>query len=271
MDIVYLVEHSYEIGEFDEIKHIGIYSTKEKAEEVVEKYKLLPGFKNYTDGFYISECELDKNHWEEGFIKWTEADDTDEPKETAIKSYLKECMEDNKIVSVFSDINEPSKCSAGFICAISTEQVLIKHVTCDGLYDGYRVRKLENIYRVDKDSQYERKLESLYFIKNQSHKDILFKGLTGDFNIFQEMLIKSNDIGFPVSIDIDETGSQALIIGLIEEIRGTKVVIKKITEYGEEDGESIILLDDIISLNCDSFDEHTMLLLYKNNLKNKEK
>lgn len=46
MKTVFLVEHSYEVGEdgvYDETKLIGIYSSLEKAESVVKKYKTLPG------------------------------------------------------------------------------------------------------------------------------------------------------------------------------------------------------------------------------------
>lgn len=77
---VYLVEHSYEVGEdgaYDEIKFIGVYSTREKAEQVVEKYKKLPGFRDYLEGFHIGKHEIDKDNWNEGFIKWAEANEAE--------------------------------------------------------------------------------------------------------------------------------------------------------------------------------------------------
>jgi len=73
MKVVYLLQHSYEVGEeeaFDEVKMLGIYSSKEKAEKMVEKYKNIPGFKNcLTSCFYIGKYEIDKDHWTEGFFK----------------------------------------------------------------------------------------------------------------------------------------------------------------------------------------------------------
>lgn len=72
---VYILQHSYEIGEFEETKIIGIYTSEETAMAVKEKYKILPGFNKYTDEcFYIDKYELDKNNWEEGFINWEEAE-----------------------------------------------------------------------------------------------------------------------------------------------------------------------------------------------------
>ncbi|MCM3781989.1 hypothetical protein M3231_03295 [Neobacillus mesonae] len=72
MRTAFLVQHSYEVGEdgmYDETKLIGIYSSFERAKLVVETYKNLPGFKDYADHFFIEEYELDKNHWEDGFVK----------------------------------------------------------------------------------------------------------------------------------------------------------------------------------------------------------
>lgn len=81
MKTVFLVEHSYEVGdhgEYDEIKLIGVYSSRVKAEAIVEKYKNLPGFRDYLDGFHINEHEIDKDNWTEGFIKWVEANEKNE-------------------------------------------------------------------------------------------------------------------------------------------------------------------------------------------------
>ncbi|NIK76421.1 hypothetical protein FHS15_001546 [Paenibacillus castaneae] len=81
MKTVFLVEHSYEVGEdgvYDETKLIGIYSSLEKAESVVKRYKTIPGFRDYLDAFYIVEYEIDKDNWREGFITWSEADEKDE-------------------------------------------------------------------------------------------------------------------------------------------------------------------------------------------------
>ncbi|MCM3630409.1 hypothetical protein M3194_24045 [Paenibacillus glycanilyticus] len=78
MKTIFIVQHSYEVGEdglYDETKLIGVYSSKEKAESVVKRYKRLPGFKDYLDAFYISEYEIDKDNWTEGFIKWSDAND----------------------------------------------------------------------------------------------------------------------------------------------------------------------------------------------------
>lgn len=64
---VFLLQYGYEMDKIEETKIIGIFSSKEIAEQVLIKYKSLPGFKDYPDSFFIDECTIDKSYWEEGF------------------------------------------------------------------------------------------------------------------------------------------------------------------------------------------------------------
>jgi hypothetical protein len=48
-------------------KLIGVYSTRERAEEALATFQTLPGFCDHPDGFTISPYQLDKSHWTEGF------------------------------------------------------------------------------------------------------------------------------------------------------------------------------------------------------------
>jgi len=74
MKIAYVLQHSYEVGQdgaFDEVKFIGVYSSRQKAEQVIQRYIVLPGFRDYPiDCFHISEYEIDKDQWTEGFTTW---------------------------------------------------------------------------------------------------------------------------------------------------------------------------------------------------------
>lgn len=76
MEKVYLVWHVRVISEEDEtedLKLIGIYTTEKLAEEAVERKKNLEGFRDYPDGFEISENPLDTDLWTSGFISMEEA------------------------------------------------------------------------------------------------------------------------------------------------------------------------------------------------------
>ncbi|MGZ4122167.1 MAG: DUF7336 domain-containing protein [Tumebacillaceae bacterium] len=73
MTSVFVLQHSYELDDVEETKIIGIFSSREKAEAIVEEYKLFPGFREYPDCFHIDEYVLDRSFWTGGFIKWDEA------------------------------------------------------------------------------------------------------------------------------------------------------------------------------------------------------
>ena len=48
---------------------IGVYRTKENAESAIGRLAQKPGFVDEPAGFEISEYELNKDHWIEGFIR----------------------------------------------------------------------------------------------------------------------------------------------------------------------------------------------------------
>jgi hypothetical protein len=74
MTHVHVVQHLHESpdGE-DDVKFIGVYTTRADACAAVDRLRLVPGFCDYPEGFEIAEYELDKDHWAEGFISWKEA------------------------------------------------------------------------------------------------------------------------------------------------------------------------------------------------------
>ena len=80
MNKVYTLQHLHTPlnGEAD-VKIIGVYSTEEKIKEAVARLSKAPGFKESfklidplkdkeTDGFYMDEYEIDKDHWKEGYV-----------------------------------------------------------------------------------------------------------------------------------------------------------------------------------------------------------
>jgi hypothetical protein len=52
----------------DQEKLLGIYSTREKAEEGLALLRDQPGFRDYPDGFEISHGTMDETYMREGFV-----------------------------------------------------------------------------------------------------------------------------------------------------------------------------------------------------------
>ena len=59
--------HSREDG-VEDVKFIGVYSSREKAQAAVARLGRLPGFADALNGFHIDEYRLDQDQWAEGYV-----------------------------------------------------------------------------------------------------------------------------------------------------------------------------------------------------------
>lgn len=66
---IFLVQHVHTLEDGEEdVKTIGIYSTRETAERAVERLRLRPGFRDTPDGFSIDLFWVDQDCWEDGYV-----------------------------------------------------------------------------------------------------------------------------------------------------------------------------------------------------------
>ena len=66
MSPCYVLVH--ERRDTEDVKFIGVYSSKFAAEAAIDRLRLAPGFRDYLEGFSIDAYEIDQDHWVEGFI-----------------------------------------------------------------------------------------------------------------------------------------------------------------------------------------------------------
>ena len=174
--------------------------------------------------------------------------------------FLKLANEANIVVSIFTDIYNKEKCSTGFIKSIDKTDILLKHLNQNGESDGYILRRIEDIYRIDIDGLYENKLKKLYYYKNEEHDKLLLENK----NIRYELLLFAEQHRKFLEISIDYDNEQEIIVGYIKRIdtENDNFFINKVNSYGVDDGITVIHIDDIISLNYDSNDARDLSILY---------
>ncbi len=68
LECVFVIQHSREIDDIEDVKFIGVYSSYENAVAAVKRLSMQPGFRDYPSGFDIDKYPLDKDHWAEGFF-----------------------------------------------------------------------------------------------------------------------------------------------------------------------------------------------------------
>jgi hypothetical protein len=64
---VYLVQHVRDPDGDEDVKVIGIYSTRDAAQQAVDRAAQRPGFRDHPDGFDIDEYTVDADYWKSGF------------------------------------------------------------------------------------------------------------------------------------------------------------------------------------------------------------
>lgn len=69
MASVFVLQHVHsQIDGIEDVKFIGVYSSREKAESAVARLRCLPGFSDAPDGFHIDEYRVDQDQWAEGYV-----------------------------------------------------------------------------------------------------------------------------------------------------------------------------------------------------------
>ena len=65
---IYVLQHvhTFEDGAED-VKFIGVYSSRENAQAAITRLSQGPGFSGAPAGFHIDEYQVDKDHWAEGY------------------------------------------------------------------------------------------------------------------------------------------------------------------------------------------------------------
>lgn len=189
-------------------------------------------------------------------------------KETIILTTLKKSIKEKTIISVYSDINNSDNFSCGFVEAISDEHILIQSVNKYGLYGGYVIRRVDGIFRIDDNGDYEKKLCALYNIQQQEHNGLLKNELTKDDNLIIEALKSAMINKYVISIYIFSSEQEGEdLSGWVRSLSDSEIVISKISYYGHDDGVAVIQLSNIYKIDCDTDYEISLRLLNNNKSK----
>lgn len=175
------------------------------------------------------------------------------------KLTLKRACEEHLVASVYPNADESDHFSAGFVECISNEHVLLQSISTAGLYDGYVLRRMDQIFRVNTDGEYENRLRLLYEIQAQTHKPLTSQQSEENRNLLVEVL--ENSIAHHLVVGIGLSNGADDINGWVKEISDSHVTISNISYYGNPDGMTTILLSDIDLINCDTDDEIALRLL----------
>jgi len=65
---VYVLQHEHSLEDgTEDVKFIGVYSSRAAAEQAITRLSQLPGFCESPSGFCIDAYQIDKDQWVEGY------------------------------------------------------------------------------------------------------------------------------------------------------------------------------------------------------------
>ncbi len=148
--------------------------------------------------------------------------------------------------------------SAGFVLAISEHHVVIESVSTRDECDGWILRELDDLCRIDHNGRYEEKLLSFYRARGEQHPRDFLPSVDLNSDLKVEMFAAAQNHDYAVRI---HTGSDDDIEGFIREVGTATVSIDRLNEYGQDDGDSVLDMEGIegIYVNADELQDLKML------------
>lgn len=168
-----------------------------------------------------------------------------------IYKLLSSLLSSGKLVSLHYDPRNMSACSVGYVDALDQEYVRLKAISSYGSDAGYEIRRIDEIFKVDIDGAYEKKLSFLRMNAQSIFDDQTLpppadkqKSLL-DASLEQAMALRLITVVWCAD-------SADSIIGYVKAMISDSITIESIDEMGRPDGEVLLAKNTIESIDCNS-------------------
>ncbi|OQY56746.1 MAG: hypothetical protein DRR08_00395 [Candidatus Parabeggiatoa sp. nov. 2] len=155
-----------------------------------------------------------------------------------IKGVLKEAMPTHQLVGIHLDPSNMSSCSVGYVDAIDNTKVRLRAISHEGENAGYEIRLLNEIYRVDVNTFYLRKIDFLHKNRGQIVSETELIQPAENSDILFSTLREAKDKRVIVILWTEDRDDS--IIGYVESLTSQTVQILSIDDYGRNDGFVVI-------------------------------
>lgn len=162
------------------------------------------------------------------------------------------CVENREIVSIFCDDSNPSTFLTGRVLNVTEDELLLCHISPDGYYDGFIWIPTRYLFRVNIGGKYERKIQTLYQFRKQSHPTVPIKDCLQ--NSLLSFCLTRNLI---VSVELESTTLRGQLVHFDKDI----VSLSLLDDYGLPNGTSHVLNEQIISIAVDTSHEQNLRIL----------
>ena len=172
-----------------------------------------------------------------------------------MKNELLDAIKTGDFIEIYMDIEDMDTFGVAKILKVDDNYAIIAKVSPTGMYDGFHLIQIDDIYQINAGSKYVRNIEKLYAAKKQKH----IKFDIENENLMLDILGFAQKNNFVVSVELFEDGD---VQGFVKNIKGDILSISNLTNDGEPDGKSYVKFEDITSISCDHEDAVCLKILY---------
>lgn len=174
---------------------------------------------------------------------------------------LIECMNKNNLVSIFSEAGSTSF-SLGYIDAMDTSYIRLKYLSNDGLLLGYELIRINDIFRIEENSDYHKKIEFLHQNFKGKYTSVNILNQNDQYNsVMIETLSEFQKQRLVVELNIEDDN----IIGVVKEILDDYITILVLDDYGQTVEETTILVKKINTIDGGNKELQIIQFLFENN------
>ena len=163
-----------------------------------------------------------------------------------LQKLLISCINLGEYVELYSDKNDLTKFIFGKIVFCDDSHIIILSITPEGMYDGYILKRIEDIVKICTRTNYIADMISK--IDQSSLKQFVFNNSDSSIVGLLDFAKTNNLI---VSIELLNSGySEAF--GFVNEINNNYIAIKQIDQSDKLDGITYVRNEDITQISMDS-------------------
>lgn len=152
----------------------------------------------------------------------------------------------NEIISIYVDLEDINAVDTGFVYEVNCDYLILCNLSKKCIYDGLKLFRLKDIFRVDYDTEYESFFKKWGTNGKKLECDI---AINNDFILSFLKYSKDNHKVISVCIEVDpNTG----ITGIVDEYNEDIVVLNMYTEDAENEGKTCVNINDISSIHLDT-------------------
>jgi hypothetical protein len=170
---------------------------------------------------------------------------------------VKASNERMEIMSFFSSHEQTEYFSVGIASEVFEKEIIIDSFQSSRFHDGFITRRISDIYRIETNTRYNRKIRVLSEISGARHE----KMRRVDENGFTTLLTFALENRKVVSIELHDS-DRTDAAGFVMKITGDECSILLLDPYGEAEGESLFKIADISHMTCDGESEIAILQMH---------